>query len=271
MRILRITVSVLFVIILIVFSLLKIQQHRHDTSYPIINIEEDILSVSINASNEDILQGITAYDEKDGDITSKIIIESISHFTEPGVCIVNYAVCDNDNHASSASRKIIYTDYTSPRFTLSGPLLFGVSQNINIRKLLGAVDSIDGDISDKVIITANEYASYISGVNYISAKVTNSKGDTISLRLPVYVEELNLSAIDITLENYMVYLNVGDKFDIMENIVSVVDTNGKDLTDKIQTDTNLNLSEAGIYEVHYRVSDSLGHKGHSILTVIVEE
>lgn len=271
MRILRVTVSALFVIVLIIFGLFKIQQRSADTSYPVITIESDMLDVSINASDEDLLEGVTAYDEKDGDITHKIIIESISRFTEPGVCVVNYAVCDNDNHASSATRKIIYTDYTSPHFTLSGPLLFGISQNINIRGLLGAVDSIDGDISDKVIITANEYTSAIAGVNYISAKVTNSKGDIISLQLPVYVEDLNLSAPAITLENYMIYLNVGDEFDIMGNIISVIDTNGNDLKDDVQTDTNLNLSKPGIYEVHYRVSDSSGRRGHSILTVIIEE
>lgn len=271
MRVLRISVSVLFVVVLLLFSLFKIQQRSVDTTYPRISIENDMLEVSIDATTEDLLQGVTAYDEKDGDITSKIIVESISRFTSPGVCVVNYAVCDNDNHASSASRKITYTDYTGPQFTLSGSLVFGISQNINIRKLLGAVDSIDGDISDKVIITAHEYITTAAGVNYISANVTNSKGDMISIQLPVYIEDINLSAPKISLEHYMLYLHVGDTFDPAENLLSAVDENGVDVRDNVRIDTNLDLSTPGIYEVHYHVDDASERRGHAILNVIVEE
>lgn len=271
MRILRTSVTVLFVIVLVIFCIFRIQQLSADTTYPVIKIEDDLLEVSIASTTEDLLKGVTAWDEKDGDITHKLIVESISRFTGAGVCVVDYAVCDNDNHASSASRKIIYTDYTPPRFTLSGSLLFGVSQNMNIRSLLGAMDSIDGDISDKVIITANDYSSIVAGVNYISAKVTNSKGDMISLDLPVYVEEINLSAPKITLEHYMVYLKTGDSFDVEGNVISAVDAGGVSLEDQVHTDTNLDLNTPGVYEIHYRTEDTLGRKGHAITTVIVEE
>jgi len=270
-RILRTSVAVIFVIVLVVFCVFRIQQLGADTTYPVITIDNPLLEVSITATDEDLLKGVTAYDEKDGDISHKVIVESISRFTEIGVCVVEYAVCDNDNHAVSASRKIVYTDYTAPRFTLSGSLLFGISRSMDIRSLLGAVDAIDGDISSKVIITANEYSSNTAGMNYISAKVTNSKGDMISLDLPVYVEELNLSAPVIELEHYMIYLKAGDSFDVIGNIISAVDADEIDLTDQVDLDTNLNLNSPGIYEIHYRVQDWRERKGHAITTVIVEE
>lgn len=271
MRILRITVASLFVVILVLFCFFHIQQNGADKTYPVISIENDVLNVSIRATEADLLEGVTAYDAKDGDISHKIIVESISRFTKPGVSVVVYAVCDEDNHAVSASRKIIYTDYTPPRFTLSGSLVFGVSQNINIRKLLGAHDSIDGDISDKVIITANEYTTSIAGVNYIYANATNSKGDMISIRLPVYLEELQLSAPVIKLEHYLLYLKTGDFFDPAANLLSAADTGGTDVSADVRLDTNLNTDVAGMYEVHYRVTDSAGRNGHAILTVIVED
>lgn len=271
MRILRISVSALFIIVLIMFCIFKIQQLNADNTYPVISIEESILDVSIHASENDLMAGVTAYDEKDGDITDRIILESISSFTEPGICIVKYAVCDADNHAASAERKIRYTDYTSPRFTLSEPLVFGISQNINIRGILGAVDSIDGDISDKVIISANEYSSNIASVNYISAKVTNSKWEMISIQLPVYIENRSLSAPEIRLTDYLLYLKTGDTLNIEETIISALDASGRNLKSQVTVDTNLNLNQPGLYEVHYRVSDSAGREGHSILFVIVED
>ena len=55
----------------------------------------------------------------------EVIVESVSRFTDKGVCKVTYAVCDSDNHIAKATRKIIYTDYVSPTFFSYGqPLLF---------------------------------------------------------------------------------------------------------------------------------------------------
>jgi len=271
MRILRISVSVIFVIVLALFCVFKIQKLSADTTYPVITIDGEMLEVSISATDEDLLKGVTAYDEKDGDISHKVIVESISRFTHIGVCVVDYAVCDSDNHTTSASRRITYTDYTAPRFFLTGSLLFGVSQNMNIRSYLGARDSIDGDISSKVIITANEYSSVSAGVNYISAKVTNSKGDMISLDLPVYVEEISLSAPKIKLNHYLIYLRAGDEFDVEGNVQSVMDNEENELDLPVQIDTNLNLKVPGVYEIHYRAEDEAERIGHAITTVIVEE
>ena len=67
-------------------------------------------------SEERLLEGVTAYDGKDGDLTSKVFVESISNFVEPGVSNVTYVVYDADRHAAKASRKVVYLDYTPPRF-----------------------------------------------------------------------------------------------------------------------------------------------------------
>lgn len=270
MKILRTVVLVLFVVVSVLYIIFKIQQQNADNTYPVITVEDEMLNVSITATEKELLQGVTAYDEKDGDLTDELIVESISRFTQKGISVVQYAVCDSDNHTASASRRITYTDYESPRFTLSGSLVFSVSQAINIRSILGAADSIDGNISKKVIITADEYSSSIAGVYNIFAKVANSKGDTIQLQLPVYVEERSLSAPKIELREYMTYLKTGDSFDMNENVVSCLDYDGNSLESSIVIDTDLDLTTQGIYEVHYRVRDFYGREGHSITTVIVE-
>ena len=271
MKILRYSVLALFIITLCAFVWFNIMQLRLDHTYPEIIIENDIIDVSLDADRSELLTGVTAYDEKDGDITDKIIIESISRFTEKGVSVVKYSVCDNDNHSSSAQRKIRYADYTSPHFTLSDSLVFGVSENISIRYILGAVDCIDGDISDKVIITAIEYSSQTAGTYNISEKVTNSKGDKITLRLPIYIEQISLSSPEIVLKDYLMYVKTGDSVDIDGNLLSATSYDGEDLRDAVVTDTNINTSVPGQYEVHYRCTDSAGRSCHKVLTVIVEE
>lgn len=270
MKLLRLCVSLLFIIVLVIFIIFQFGQLSVDKTLPQITVEGDNIEVSLDATNTDLLIGVTAYDEKDGDLTDKIIVESISRFTEPGVSVVRYAVCDSDNHAAYATRTIRYSNYKPPRFSLSDSLVFNISQNINIRNILGATDSIDGDISRKVIITANEYSANIPGVYYISAKVSNSKGDLITQQFPVYVEERSLSAPEIELGQYISYISVGESFDIEGNVLSATGAGGEDLKSLVNIDTNLDTSKPGMYEIHYRVSDGAERIGHEITIIIVE-
>jgi hypothetical protein len=148
--------------------------------------------------------------------------------------------------------------------------VFSISQNINIRDILGAIDSIDGDKSSKVIITANDYTANIPGVYYISAKVANSKGDIISHQFPVYVEDRSLSAPQIELNQYIAYLKVGDDFDLSGNVLSALGAGGEDLAGQVSIDTNFDPQKPGVYEAHYRVTDGAGRIGHEIVIIFVE-
>jgi hypothetical protein len=238
---------ILFAVTTLIFMILNIIHYKTDNTIPVIKINGEMVNVSLNADTDELMQGVTAYDENDGDITSKVIIESISRFIEPGVSIITYAVCDNDNHVATATRKIIYVDYVSPRFTLNGSLVFNVSQSVNILKVLGATDLIDGDISDKVIISANDYTPNTAGIFYVSAKAANSKGDIIYLQLPIYVEDLSLSAPRIVLDKYLVYLKAGQEFDIKSNLISAISSDNIDLSGQVVFDTDFNLDAAGVY------------------------
>jgi len=271
MRILRISVTVLFIITLCVFVFVYVQTFGTDKSVPVISIPEGILDVSLNVDQAALLQDVTAYDDKDGDLTDKVLVESISRFTEPGVAVVYYAVCDNDNHVGSASRKIRYTDYVTPKFTMNGSLVFSTLENPQVLRILGAYDVIDGDISNKVIISAANYTPNTAGTFTVSAKAANSKGDVIYLQLPIYIEELSLSAPEILLHDYLLYLPVGSNYDVQSNLVSAADMSGTSLLDKVIIDTDLDLKTPGTYQVHYYASDAQGRRGHSVLSVIVED
>ena len=215
-----------------------------------------------------LLAGVTAYDKKDGDISSKIIIESISKFIEDGVSIVTYAVCDNDNHATSATRKIHYTDYTEPEFVINKSLVFSLGEKINIQSCVGATDCIDGDISDRVIVTATDYNVNEVGVFTVSLQATNSMGDTIYMELPVYIKDLSLSAPKIELSEHIVYTKVGEKVDLVKYVRSAVDKYEQPVN--VLIDTNLDITKPGSYEARYETQDIDGRRGYAVMTIIVE-
>lgn len=269
MKILQKVMIAVFALSVCLFAGFYISELMQDKTVPVITIEEEVLDVSLKADYAEMLKGVTAYDEKDGDITENIIVESVSKFTEKGVAIVTYAVCDNDNHVATAKRKIRYKDYTKPYFVVNKSLVFGVGEDVELSSAISAYDCIDGDISDRVIITATDYETNKVGVFKISVKVTNSMGDTIYMDLPVYIEDKSVAAPQIQLKEYLVKLKVGQKYDLTENIVSSTDTYGQHLSNII-IDTNLKTDKPGEYQAHYYTTDAKNREGHSILTIIVE-
>ena len=123
MKYFRIGISVLCALSICLYAIFFIREMRQDKTYPVITIDEEIIDVSIKVTDEELLKGVSAYDKKDGDISSKIIVESISKFVEYGVSIVTYSVCDNDNHATSATRVTPLRSFISPREVTSSYFL----------------------------------------------------------------------------------------------------------------------------------------------------
>lgn len=270
MKGLRIGTAIVFVITIVLFCWFYISEQKNvDYTVPHIEISSDVLNVSIHDTKDYLLTGVTAYDQKDGDITSKVIVESISKFSKEGTCIVTYAVMDSDKHVAKNSRTIRYTDYTSPEFYLEKPLIFKLDENVDIRKVVGAVDCIEGDISDKVTIIATDFTDNTVGVFTLSLQATNKLGDVIYADLPIYVEEINARALTVELSKYLVYVEKGESPDF-EEYISSVSSNFVEVDNYyLLLSSNFDSNTPGTYSVHFNVEDSAGHTGHSILTVIV--
>ncbi len=270
MRFLRIIMVVLFVITSALFAMFYVnQQLTLDETIPVIKIEEEMIEVGFNATREELMQGVTAYDEKDKDLSNKVIIESVSRFIDEGVCKVTYVVCDSDNHVARATRKIHYKNYESPKFSLSGNLCFSIYETINLTEIIGATDCIDGDITKSIIVTSEDYTKSVAGVFDLEISVSNSKGDTSVINVPLVVEDRSVSAPKIELSEYLIYVKPGAKVDFSKYLVRAQDRLQNGLTSNVRIETNADLTKEGTYGVHYYVEDENGVQGHTILNVIV--
>lgn len=270
-KFLRITVTLAFLAVFAVFMVFYVKINLEtDKTIPVITMDNDYIEISVEAENDKLLEGVTAFDEKDGDITSQVIVESISRFIEDGVCKVTYAVCDADNHVATATRRVIFKDYSSPRFTLNKSLCYSTYEAVDVKNAVDVIDCFDHSLKDSVLITSTDYSVASAGVFSIDLAVTNSKGDEAKLTLPLIVEDRSLSAPIIELKDYLVYVNKGEKVNTKDNIISVTDSSGNDLIDDVIIDTNLDVNKEGIYIVHYFATDNKDNRGHSTLYVIVE-
>lgn len=276
MRYIKYGIIVVFIAVAIIFSVNLYEDRRSaDQTIPNIQVDSEQIEVSVKATEEELLEGVLATDEKDGDLTNRVIVESISKFVdkEEHIANITYAVADSDNNVVKKVRKVKFTDYKSPEFTLTQPLYFNVGSDTDVSDVLGAEDKYDGDISSKVKVLSSTVSTGTAGEYTVKAQVTNSLGDTSKLNAVVIIAQNNNLSPQITLKKNIVYINKGEEFHAEKYIESVIDHNETDISEKLVkvTGSSVDTEEAGCYNVEYTVNDKDGNEGKTYLTVVVED
>ncbi len=273
MKYVRIAIIVFLVASLGLYALGTFREIRNeDPTQPTITSDREVLELSVNYEEGDLLEGLSAYDDRDGDLTSEIMVGEFSQFVEKGVCNVSYVVFDSSNQPASLTRQVQFTDYESPKFTLSEPLVFSAGQTDNALSRIGATDVLDGNISADVKQQDSTIVYRDEGDYTISVEVSNSLGDVEEQVLPAHVVEPSRLALDIQLSQWILYLRVGDDFDPDEYVESLESTYGEAYsTGLVQADSQVDTDQPGWYEVHYTAETESGLTGETWMIVIVRE
>lgn len=251
-----------------------VQFGSRDSSKPQISASTDTIEVTSEYTREDLMKGISAWDEKDGDLTSKVVFSSPSRFMKKGVCSLTYVVFDSSGQSASLTRKVKFTDYHSPRFTLSQPLVFveGEGSNQEAMKRLGAEDILDGNRKEWIVQKESNANYQFPGAYSITVEVDNSFGDTSTESLPIHVVSVSSQQIRIELSQKIVYVSVGQELNPASYIAKVTGTGGESIDPaKVSVSSNVNINVPGCYEIHYEIKDDQGERGETWLTVIVED
>lgn len=268
----RITIILLFLSTLVFTLFYVYNRMTTDNTIPVISSDVDEIEASIYADEAELYNGITAWDDKDGDISDKVFIQDISNFIRTGVCNVTYVVTDSDNHVAKLTRRITYTDYESPRFILNDALVFAHGTSFSMLDYIGATDSIDGDISNQIKLISSTVDTTTQGAYEATFSVSNSYGDVVSATLPVSVVSQNDLAISIQLSTYLVYLEKGDSIDPEDYIESVTDYYGEEMDkDDVTIESELDLNTPGVYVISYSIEDENEYKGMTKLNVIIQD
>ncbi len=273
MKYVRIAVIVLFIASLGLYGASWVKEKQNeDPTKPQITSDREVLEVPSQYEEAQLLEGLTAEDKKDGDLTDQIVVGSFSQFVEKGVCNVTYVVFDSSNQPATLTRKTRFTDYHSPQFTLSEPLIFREGEGESAITYVGASDIIDGNISSLVRMVESDVNYRLAGEYSIQVEVTNSFGDMQQASLPVHIIEGSNAALQINLTSPLVYVSKGASFDPNEYVEDVEDADGNVVgTEGLAADSQVNTQEEGCYQVHYQITNEQGLTGETWLTVIVRE
>ena len=249
-----------------------------DTKGPVIAFGGEELVLSVHDDRSRLLEGVTAKDDRDGDVTASLLVETVSAIRSDHSVSVTYVAFDKNGNASKAVRNVRYSDYEPPRFRLKSPLMFRSGITADPFAYIEALDPLDGDLSNRVKVIMRSGESSISdvGIYEVELRVTNKMGDTAKLTVPLEVYTNGTYNATVQLSEYLIYVKKGETFDKEAYLKSV--TLGGRIYEagetpegtRVRIDSDVRSGVPGVYTVDYTVTYA-DYKGCSRLIVVVEE
>lgn len=269
-----------------------------DTDAPVIRMDSELVSVSVTDTDEQLLQGVTAWDEQDGDVTAGMVVESLSALTAQHTATATVAAFDSAGNVAKAVRTVQFTDYTSPRFGQTQALIFRANSSPDLLHYLTAEDRIDGSLDKRIKGTLISDTGNLNqpGMHEVEFRVTNSMGDTVKLTLPVEIYNASSYNASVTLTEYLTYLQVGNTF-AAESYLDTLTAGGYEypLTEpdpaldyivsvdrymnpanysrtiiNVTVDGTVDTTQPGVYSVGYTIDLGGRYTAHTRLNVVVE-
>ena len=294
MYIVRSFSRLLFVVTLGAFvAFLFFHRSEVDSRGPVINIEEPLIEVSVEDGDDRFLEGVTASDSIDGDVTESVAVENVSNFYSNGKRLITYVAFDSDNHVGRATREMRYTDYESPRFYLEKPLQY-LPGSVNL--MISAKDCLDGDISSAIkLVVSDTITSDQPGEYNATFQVANSAGDVSSLPVTIEIMKNENEVMPVlNLDTYLEYIHQGDSFDPFDHLETIKISNkeyrvvegqgnfGEEIdsdtervigTDMVEVNNDVETDKPGTYKVGYSITIDKGNNefisGHTVMYVVV--
>lgn len=260
MKLLQRGTVALFLLILAAFVGLNLYLRMSvDRTPPVITCDSEVVEIRRSADESALLEGVTAMDDTDGDVTDSILIKGVSQLITADTAKVTYIAFDSSNNMSVKSRTVRYTNYEKPRFELSQPLIYRVGGKVQLLDRLTATDVVDGDISGNIRVTTQNINPSVEGSYAVTVQVSNSLGDVESIPLTVLVANGTYLTPAVRLSDYILYLETGDSFRPADYILAPANSTAVSV-DASAVDT----TQPGVYEVFYSYqSDTV------IMTVVV--
>jgi len=195
---------------------------------------------SINAVDKTILkgtefkalEGVTATDAEDGDLTNKIkVIENTVNTEKIGTYKVVYEVADKNNKITTKEIKVEVIENNVPEIIAFDQVIFK-DEEFDALAGVTAKDKEDGDLTDKIKVIKNTVNTKEEGTYEVIYQVTDSNNNKVEKTINIEVIE-EISDEDLEERDalyYFDYLKVVDKeltikgYNAIKGVESTLDT-----------------------------------------------
>lgn len=242
-------------VVLLIFSVLL--SGKEDNSAPVISLPDAQCSYTEGDSTDPLLEGLSAYDEQDGDVTSSIRVEAIRPLKGGAEAAVVYVAKDQSNNIASAKRIV---EYISQDAESANPLPASAAAK--------EPEAVRETETPEAAADAEEASEEpVGGVSAEDAAAAAQEAQEAFADLPENCPRLTMAAAEVT-------ISAGSGFaplDYISDITDDVDTRDE-LYRRIQIYGDYNENVPGTYELTYYVTDRDQNQSNvAVLTLTVTE
>ncbi|MCC8101416.1 MAG: DUF5011 domain-containing protein [Clostridiales bacterium] len=216
----------------------------------------DTIVYSDGMTEEELLEGVIATDDEDGDVSDTLTVERVVTNSDEARATVIYVAKDSHNNIAKVTRVI---DYDMEEETETEEETEPETVTVKTSAVQSEADTETEDTDTDTTGMTDTMAQESESETQVQ---TESE------------EELAEDAPRITLKQTRVTIQIGDSFEPTDYVDSITDDydNKYTLWRRIQIEGNYDTSIAGIYQLVYYVTDTSGNSSNrATLLLIVED
>ena len=216
---------------------------NQDRTAPVITVSNKKMSYTAGDSYDGLLEGVTARDDRDGDLTDEVFVDKVVP-TSKKKAVVYYGVMDKSNNVGTARKTVSY----------HGDNNMG-SDASDITPDTSSADEKDGTDTTQPENTADTQA----GADQNQQSADQPDATTDNLEAKGEKPAMSLTATSQTIAR-------GSNFTALSVVKDVVDDkdNKDTLYRQLHVDGNYDTTKSGTYELTYYVQDSDGNTSDPI-------
>ncbi len=252
--------------------------NEQDTIKPVITLKGG-RQVDHDAQERFVDPGFSASDDRDGDISAEVRVESNVVDSVNGEYQLTYTVSDKAGNTATIRRTVVVTggmtpDNEPPVISLFGDNPYYLQAGEDWADPgFQAADNLDSSLNEKVSISG-AVKNYRPGEYAITYSVGDDAGNRTAVTRLVVVRGDSSGADTlppiITLQgNNPLALKIGETF--VDPGVTAIDGVDGDLSGEVKVTHTVDARTAGTYAITYTVTDSAGNSTKKTRTVIVTE
>jgi hypothetical protein len=253
----------------------ELAQQAPDTTTPVITLlGQPTVTIEVGATYTDA--GATATDDRDGDITSRIVKGGSVNTAAVATYTLTYDVSDTaGNAATQVVRTVKVVDTTKPVISLVGSAAMNVEVGTSFTDPgATAQDNYDGNITSRIVVTSNVNPGVVGDytVTYNVSDAAGNAAAPVTRTVSVRESESQVQSKDtakpvitllgsptVTVEVLTTYTDAG---------ATAMDNVDGDITPRIVKGGNVNTSKLGTYTVTYDVSDAAGNAATQVVRTV---
>jgi oligopeptide transport system substrate-binding protein len=232
-----------------------------DTEKPVISGTRNFTYVIGVDAAPNFTQGVTAFDNLDGNITSKLTVNSTAvNLTVPGVYNVVYTVTDLSGNTQTVTVTVTVRDLAAP--VISGvtnkTYTIGVSPAIDYLAGVTVSDNVDTLTVANLVVDSSAVSLTVPGVYTVTYTLTDSSLNVATRSIVVVVQKETVAPV-ISGVKSISYVIGDDAPNYLAGVTASDNVDGN-LTSAIVVDSSsVDLEAVGAYTITYSVSDAAGN------------